>query len=332
MRDDHHSTIFTERVNYELAQFLPINTSWRFDMSCAPLFSFSGLAAEAFSLGYTIHGDIDLEPSKFEDRLNLILNKHLGPDAKPTAQKGLLGKLHTADLYLAAGCAQSSERAWQRFIFVYEKYINDVARFASTTRDAAGELAANTLGDLYMPDRSGHSRIASFDGQQSLATWLRVIINRRAINNGLLKWKSFEHIDEFRDIVDAASVSRIEGAVQHGQYQSILNNCLRLVSESLTSHERLLVLLRYEEGLRVFEVARMLDIHPSRVSHQLQHVHVKLQEKINSLLAVEYHLSASAIDECVVDLLENPAHSLIDCLKESDVEDRASAVAAMCTH
>jgi hypothetical protein len=100
--------------------------------------------------------------------------------------------------------------------------MNDVARFVSPTRDAARELAANILSDLFMPDRSGHSRIASFDGQQSMATWLRVIINRRAINQGLLKWNSFEHIDRLKEIVDQASISRIEATVRRGEYEAIL--------------------------------------------------------------------------------------------------------------
>ena len=290
-------------------------------MSCDPALSLSGLAAEAFSQGYAVHGDMGLEPRIFEDHLGFVIEKHLGSNASATAQLGLFSTLHTTDLYLAVGCAQSSERAWRRFVVAYEKHVNDVAKFVSPTRDAARELAANILSDLFMPDRSGYSRIASFDGQQSLATWLRVIINRRAINQGLLKWNSFEHLDRLKDIVDQASTSKIEAAVRRGEYEAILTDCFRLASESLTRHEQLLLLLRYEEGLRVFEVARVLAIHPTRVTHQLHHVHVKLQKKIVSLLAVEYHLSPAAIKECVLDLMENPAHSLLEFLKQSYAED-----------
>lgn len=290
-------------------------------MSSAPALSLSGLAGEAFSYGYAVHGDIGLEPRTFEDHLCLVMGKHLGSDAAPSAQLSLFRTLHTADLYLAVGCAQPSEQAWRRFVITYEEYINEVARFVSPTRDWARELATDILGDLFMPDRSGHIRIGSFDGQQSLATWLRVIINRRAINQALLKWNSFEHLDPLKDIVDQASISRIEVALRRREYESTLNNCFRLASESLTRHERLLLLLRYEEELRVFEVARVLAIHPSGVTRQLQHIQVKLQKKMLSILAVKYHLGPEAIKECLLDLLENPAHSLLEFLKQSYTED-----------
>ena len=179
------------------------------------------------------------------------------------------------------------------------------------TSDAAREVAGSMLADLFMPDRKGHSRIASFDGQQSLATWLRFIVSRRVINQGLLKWNSFERIDRVADVADEAATNRIEAAIRASRFEDILKDCFRLASESLTNRERLIVLLRYEEGLRVVEVAKVLNIHPSGVTRQLQRVHEKLQQKIVSVLAIEHHLWPAAIHECLVYMLENPEHSLL---------------------
>lgn len=292
-------------------------------MSCAPAMSLSGLASEAFSIGYAVHGDIDLDPGYFEDQLRFVMKKHLGPNASPAAQLILFRTLRTADLYLAVGCAQSSERAWNRFVFAYEHYINDIACFVSPTRDSGRELAGTILGDLFIADSTGRSRIASFDGQQSLATWLRVIISRRAINHALLKWNSFEHLDKLNEPIDQASMSRIEAALRRSKYGAMLNNSLKLASDKLSEHEKLVLLLRYEQGLRVCELARVLGIHPSSVSRQLQHIYLKLQKTIISVLALKYHLGADAVRESLLDLAENPALSLMEFLKQSHTEDGA---------
>src|SRR6185503_3488560 len=101
--------------------------------------------------------------------------------------------LHSTDLYLTAACSQSSDAAWGRFEMNYRKFINDIARYMAHSADVGSEVAAVIMAILFMPDRSGQSRIASFDGRQSLATWLRVIVSRRAINRKALKWNSFEN-------------------------------------------------------------------------------------------------------------------------------------------
>jgi RNA polymerase sigma factor (sigma-70 family) len=277
----------------------------------------SSLAAQAFSDAHAIHGELDLRPERFESQLCLIIEKHLGSDAPVTNQLNLFRTLRTTDLYLTMACAQPTESAWRRFMVAYQKYINDVARFVSPTSGGARELAEDLLSDLFLPDGSGRSRIASFDGQQSLATWLRVIISRRAINNGLLKWNSFQRGDRASEIADRASIVRIEAAIRSHRYEGMLNQCLKLASESLTDRERLMLLMRYDDGLRLVEIAKALAVHPSGITRQFQHIHLKLQEKIVAILATNYHLGPEAIKECLLDVIENPAHSLLVFLRAS---------------
>jgi len=53
----------------------------------------SGVAAQAYSVGYAHHGDIDLDPERFETQLCLIIEKHLGADAPTSAQMNFGGTL-----------------------------------------------------------------------------------------------------------------------------------------------------------------------------------------------------------------------------------------------
>jgi RNA polymerase sigma factor (sigma-70 family) len=277
----------------------------------------SSLAAQAFSDARAIHGELDLRPERFESQLCLVIQKHLGSEAPVTKQLDLFRTLRTADLYLTTACAQPTEPGWRRFIVAYQKYINDVARFVSPSSDAARELAEDLLSDLFLPDSSGRSRIASFDGQQSVATWLRVIISRRAINKGMLKRNSFQRSDRASEIADRASIARIEAAIRGNRYEGMLNQCLKLASESLTDRERLILLMRYDDGLRMVEIAKALGVHPSGITRQFQHIHLKLQKKIVSALSMTYHLGPEAIKECLIDVMENPSHSLLVFLKAS---------------
>lgn len=286
-------------------------------MSSAPAMTLSSLAAQAYSDGYASHGDIDLQPERFENQLWVVIERRLGSNAPAATTLSFFSTLHTTDLYLTVACSQSSDRAWARFVTAYQRYIDKVARFVSPTSDAARELASDVMADLFMPDSSGHSRIASFDGQQSLATWLRVLMSHRATNLRMLKWNTCERIERLSDVADVAAITRMEAALSAGKYEAILEDCFKLASESLTDRERLILLLHYDDRLRVCEIARALDVHPTGITRQLQNTHLKLQKKIISVLTLKYHLGPAAIKECVADLLENPAHSLLAFLKAS---------------
>lgn len=231
-------------------------------MSSAPAMTLSSLAAQAYSDGYASHGDIDLQPERFKNQLLVAIEKHLGSNAPAAATLSFFSTLHTTDLYLTVACSESSDRAWARFVTAYQRYIDKVARFVSPTSDAARDLASEVMADLFMPDRSGRSRIASFDGQQSLATWLRVLMSNRATNLRMLKWNNCEPIERLSDVADIAATTRMEAAISASRCEAILEDCLRLSSKSLTDRERLILLWRYDDGLRVAEIARALGRSP----------------------------------------------------------------------
>lgn len=296
-------------------------------ISTEPEMMLTGLFAQAYSDGFAIHGDIGLPPAAFESRLQKVIEKHLGSNPSAAKTRAFLRSLHTSDLYLAAGCSQPGDRAWRSFVATYQKYISDSARSVSSTADAGRDLAADVLSNLFLHDRSENSRIASFDGQQSLATWLLAIISHRAANETLRKWNTFERIDRLYDLTDRASLRRVEADLRANRYRATIGDCFKLASESLTTHERLVLLLRFDDGLRNTEIARQLDVHPSGVTRQLQHTCLKLKKRMISLLANKHRLGPAAIKECLADVLENPEHSIIVLIREAVGHDAAQSPA-----
>jgi RNA polymerase sigma factor (sigma-70 family) len=166
-----------------------------------------------------------------------------------------------------------------------------------------------------MPDRSNQPRIASYDGQSSLATWLRVIIAHRASDERKLKWNSVERLDDLSDMLDPDSLERMDVSARASKYRLMILNTLRGASRRLTDRERYILLMIYGESLKAKEVARLLGVNPSMVSRHLHQIHRKVRQEVVAILAEKYQLSEEAIKECLADIVENPEHSLLGLLR-----------------
>ena len=278
---------------------------------------FESIFDHTYSTGYCCHGDLRLGLEEFRAHLISVIEKHLGPDAPDSSAISFISNLHTNDLYLTVACAQHSAIAWSRFMSLYKQYVNDLALFVSPTADAARELAASVLVDMFLPGRSGHSRIASYDGRSSLATWLRVIVSNRAINERVRICNSMEHIDSVPEIADASGVRNIEMALRADRYKCMIKDALKCACKGLTDRERLILLFRYDEELQVTQIARLIGVHPSTVTRQLERIQEKLRDKVIAILTSKYCLEQNAIEECLADITENPSHSILNLIKQN---------------
>jgi len=273
------------------------------------------LFEQAYSEGYTCHGDFGLEPEVFAAHLIAIAQKHLGQGVPHAVALNFIDSLHTCDVYLAAACAQRSAEAWSRFMGLYQKYLNAIALSVSPSSDAARELADSVLVEMFLPDRSGHSRIASYHGRSSLATWLRAIVCHRAINERERKDNSLERIESMPEMAEKGSACNIEAILRAARYQDVINDSLRNSCNCLTDRERLLLLLRYDDELQVSQIARLLGVCPSTVTRQLERIQGKLHENVVATLTSKHNLQQAEIEECLADLLDNPSYSILALIK-----------------
>jgi hypothetical protein len=146
--------------------------------------------------GYSCHRDIQVGRKEFEEHLYAIVEKSIGIHPNFENAAAFINSLHGNDLYLAIACSQHIPAAWNRFTIIYQKYIYDLTAYTSPVKSMVYELADTILADLFLPNRSGLSRIASYDGRSSLATWLRVIICNRVINERKLKFNTMTQLNE----------------------------------------------------------------------------------------------------------------------------------------
>jgi hypothetical protein len=151
-------------------------------------------AAQAYAAGYALHGELNLPLETYTSRLICIVKNHSGETPLPEGSLAVFGRLHTNDLYLWIACANGSETAWERFWTIYQKHVRAVANSVSQPRSDARDLADSILSHLYLDDRSGRSRIGSYEGLSPLAGWLRSVIDHKATEERERKCNQFERL------------------------------------------------------------------------------------------------------------------------------------------
>src|ERR1700752_2478892 len=144
---------------------------------------FAAVVSDGFCLGQDYYGDIDVTLHLLVEYVWSIACRHLDGSLDESVGTTFIRRLYLRDLYLACGCVHKSEKAWAVLDVRYRKFVTDLVRFSYRHGSDNEEIADALLISLYLNDRSGRQRIASYDGRSSLATWLRVIVINRAIND-----------------------------------------------------------------------------------------------------------------------------------------------------
>lgn len=277
--------------------------------------SFNTSLSTAYTDGYASLGDLGLGREDYSSHLLHITEKYLGVNAQRQPALKFVGTLHTRDLYLGLACAHRTDLAWNYFIANYGRYIKSMASYMSSNSDSAIELADDVTVDLFLPDTSGHSRIASYEGRSSLATWLRVVISHRATNERERICNNMDSAENLPDLADRESLTRINASLRNVRYEHIIADSFNYSCKSLTERERLILLLRYDEKLRLGEIADLLGVHQSTVTRQLLKVYKKLRDEMVEILSSKYHLDRAAIAECEEDILESSLYSILPYIK-----------------
>ena len=267
--------------------------------------------------GSSHHGDLQVRPEEFKILLWAKVRKLLGKNATEDEAIRIINSLHSNDLYLAFACAQHRPIAWDRFTTIYRKYIHDLTAFISPVKGLGYELAETIIADLFLPDRSGNSRIASYDGRSSLATWLRVIICHRIINEQERKFNSMAPLnDGVFERADEKALLNLEGTLRSNRYKPLIKDSLEQTCSELTDCEKLMLLLRYDNGLQLGQIGNLLGFHQATITRRIERIQAKIRQRVVSILTLKYGLDRAAIDECLAEIVENPGYSLLILIKD----------------
>jgi RNA polymerase sigma-70 factor len=276
------------------------------------------LIRERHRLATGVHGDLYVGQEEFQGHLTRIAHRYLSSTISEEALTSFVRSLHTNDLLLALSCATGTDAGWQRFHELYRKYLSDLSRHLLGRTPDFDEIGETIWIDLFLRDRSGNSRIASYDGRSSLATWLRVVVSNRVINERQRRSLASSNIDAIPEPADPRAHQEVEARLIRDRYESMIVLAFKKSIQALSEHETLMVLMRYDEGRQLGEIAKFFSVHQSTITRQLDRLMDRLRNDVRSTLASQCGLNRAQLEEClsVASDTFSSSFSILGLLKE----------------
>src|SRR6478752_1674531 len=277
----------------------------------------------------------------FVDSLKRTIDKYLvHASSDPLTQKDIsefLSQIQADDLFMAIGCSKGSERAWWEFDQQHRSYMERVARHLAKTDVDAQEVIDQVYVELYgtkVVDGERQSKFATYSGRGSLRGWLRTVI-----------WHSI--VDLHRSAHDEVSLDEMtenvgEGAAQAGfaeqptggedamiehlsreRYRKSTLDAIAHAFSALEPHEKLLLLYYHVDGMKLREIARLVEnegsplrgwfqrksasrasdptmrIHESTIMRWLEKSYARVLEIFRSELSAKHGLKQEEVEICM---------------------------------
>lgn len=276
----------------------------------------------------------------------------LGAGGRTSARKlrQFINELQHADLYLALACARGNESAWWEFDRRYRSFVERLARHLLKTRADADEVIDHIYAELFgtkIVDGNRQSKFRTYTGRGTLQGWLRAVVSHAVIDFYRRRQDevSLDKLEEFGGEPRmrhsrAAHAHRAEesmlASVVRERYRTATVAALDQALATLDDHEKLLLLYYHVDGLKLREIARLVQepmspirrwfqrrarsgrVHESTVMRWLEKAYEKVSDRFAEELASKHQLSAEEIDICMSIATEDLGHGIN--LKSSSAE------------
>lgn len=205
-------------------------------------------------------------------------------------QHDAIERLALDDLYLATACARGEEAAWNECLERHGSFVHGFAR-RFLREPAAGDVADQVIADLWE-----RRKLERYEGRSTLRTWLGAIVAHAALN-ALKAGRRTSSLDgEERQVAgDPRAVSGVPRPTADGGL--LLSGLVREALESLPDEDKLLVLLYYEQGLTLDEMAVALHASKATLSRKLKATRETLRRSIDALARQRVGSSAESVRE-----------------------------------
>lgn len=297
------------------------------------------------------YSDFGLSPADFRDAVIGAINKYLmsftGGSEVPSTQElsRFIGELQDRDLYLALACARGNEQAWWEFDRQYRSFIERWARHLVRSGTDADEVIDSVYVELFgtrVVQGVRQSKFRTYTGRGTLRGWLRTVILHTVVD--LYRGRKTEvPLEDWSGDGDETADRQIWPAQMRGTEDLMLTSVVRdryrsatmaALDQSLAAlddHETLLLLYYHVEGLKLREIARIVEqprspirrwfqrrrgnasssrIHESTVMRWLEKVYTKVADRFRAELAEKHGLNPAEIEICKAIATEDPVQSV----------------------
>jgi RNA polymerase sigma-70 factor len=262
--------------------------------------------------------------------------------ATPSADEisRFIGGLRVLDLYLGLACLRGDEQAWWEFDRQHRSFIERWTRHLVRGDTDADEVIDAVYVELFgtkVVDGERQSKFRTYTGRGTLRGWLRTIILHAAVDLHrtpkvevpMEDWS--ESGDEFtgRNVSSGDAEDTMLTTVVRERYRSATVAALDQALATLDDHETLLLLYYHVEGLKLREIARIVEeprspirrwfqrrsskrsrVHESTVMRWLDKVYLKVSERFHAELAGKHGLKPEEIEICKAIAAEDPAQTI----------------------
>jgi RNA polymerase sigma-70 factor len=258
-----------------------------------------------------------------------------------------VGELHAVDLYLGLGCIKGDEHAWWEFDRQHRAFIERWTRHLVRSGADANEIIDAVYVELFgtkVTDGVRQSKFRTFTGRGTLRSWLRTIIMHAAVDmyrasKDEVPLEDCSRKDEShsRKFISGETEDSMLTSIVHDRYRTATIAALDQALTTLDDHETLLLLYYHVEGLKLREIARIVEepkspirrwfqrrgsqrsrVHESTVMRWLERVYRKISERFSVELAGKHGLKPEEIEICKRIAAEDPAQTItISNVKES---------------
>ena len=295
----------------------------------------------------TANPSFGVTPDDFSAALAGAVAKYedcLGARGRTSVRKvrQFIKELQHADLYLALACARGNESAWWEFDRRYRPFVERLARHLLNTRANADEVIDHIYAELFgtkVVDGNRQSKFRTYTGRGTLQGWLRAVVSH-AVIDFYRRRQDEVSLDNLEEIGEEPRMRHSRASHAHRAEESMLASVVReryrtatvaaldQALATLDDHEKLLLLYYHVDGLKLREIARLVQepmspirrwfqrrarsgrVHESTVMRWLEKAYEKVAARFAEELAHKHQLSAEEIDICMSIATEDLGHGL----------------------
>jgi RNA polymerase sigma-70 factor (ECF subfamily) len=150
------------------------------------------------------------------------------------------------------GRSETRLPAFPEAVETHKAMVYSIAWHFLRDRAVAEELAQDVFLDL-------HRNWSSMQSAQHIVFWLRKVTSRRAID--FMRRRKTRAETSLEEMAEPTALERL--------HDSMLSSYLERMVASLPEKQRIVIVLRYQEGMEPEEIAEMLEMNVSTVKSQI---------------------------------------------------------------
>ena len=182
--------------------------------------------------------------------------------------------LEGTDRELIEGCRRGERDAFRALFETYRDKIYSIALRFSGDEALAMDIAQDTFLKLF-------SSMAEFRGESTFGTWVYRLVVNSCLDHKRRSWRLIPMAAE------VVAMLRAPGDALHGLLHAEMRGRVQGAVEKLPAEQRMVVVLRYTEGLAYEEIATVLGCSMGTVASRLNRAHKTLERRL-------WHLKGSS--------------------------------------